>query len=794
VQRTDVPDVAGDVLRIQPVAPEPEWLGFPSALSSFFGREQEIADVAGLLRNPRHRLITLVGPGGVGKTRLALAVAEHVEREFPGGAAFIPLAPVSQADQVPGAVASVLGVRGHPERTTTQSIASALQGRRFLIILDNLEHLTGDNLRAFVQELLEVCPLLTILATSREPLRLTLERRYMTRPLSTSPGTARGEPLTDLPSLQLFVARAEAVRHDFTLGTGDAEHIVDICRRLDGLPLAIELAAAWMRLLTPAALRERLQARLPLLIGGSPDQPVRLQTMSATIAWSYDLLPPAEAAALRRLSVFRGGFTLEAAAVVVQPPREDPAEAELATLNILGSLCDKSLLQPLETVGAIQRFGMLETVREFAHERLVEAGELADAKRAHATYYCALTERVEPILLGPDEGTWMRLYDAEMGNLREAMAWGLCHEPEVALRIAGAVSWFWTWFHMAEARDWLARALAAAPAAPPHLRARALAFEISIAFLVGDASAVQELLPATLDAAEHSNDPIIKGHAAWLQAIPPIYAADLNSSDAQFDRSLEYLKAASTPSEIGLAAFIRACRGDTAFMRGQRALGISLFEEALAQLRTIGGSCFAVVVLSNYAGWLLSFDMSQRAREVLQEAARLASTAAVTWQVATTLVGLALADAMEGKALAAARRLGALDAIRVRADLMTPFFYQDRIDRATQLARDELGPRIFEREWEAGYADPAAIVATMQEDAGSLRERHVSEMARKLGLTLRELQVLELVAAGKSDREIAAALFISVRTASKHVGSIRDKMGVASRAEAAVRALQLGLA
>jgi DNA-binding NarL/FixJ family response regulator len=218
------------------------------------------------------------------------------------------------------------------------------------------------------------------------------------------------------------------------------------------------------------------------------------------------------------------------------------------------------------------------------------------------------------------------------------------------------------------------------------------------------------------------------------------------------------------------------------------------FEEALEELRSTGGSCVPVIVFSNFAGWLLSFGMVQRARQVLQEAVVFASTSAMTWQSATTLTGLALADALESKMVIAARRLGAVEAIRIRADLTIPIHYQLRLDQATQLARDHLGQRAFQREWERGHSDPLALVATMREDTIAPLDRRGAEVARELGLTLREVEVLALVAAGMSDRDIAAKLFISVRTASKHVGSILVKMGVTSRAEAAVRAMHMGLA
>lgn len=794
VQRAEHQSQRIDTQRFHALAPVSEWVGFPASLTSFWGREQEVADVSALVQNPAHRLVTLLGPGGIGKTRLALAVAEHVEQAFPGGAAFISLASVIHEDHVPGAVAAALGVVGHPGHTVTQSIVHALQGRRFLLILDNLEHLAGSTMRRVIQDLLDHCPLLTILATSREPLHLALERRYLTPPLSTRVEEQSGQRPSDLAALHLFVARAEAVRSDFTLGHNDALHIGEICRRLDGLPLAIELAAAWMRLLSPAVLRERLQACLPLLTGGPLDQPARFQTMRAAIAWSFDLLCPEEAAAMRRLSVFRGGFTLEGAADVIRRAEHDVPATEWDVLHLLGTLCDKSLLHPLDAVGPMPRFGMLETVREFAHDLLAESGELEETRRAHATLYRDLAERIEPILLGPAEDVWLRLYDDEMGNVREALSWGLANDPELALRLSGAMGWFWTWYHLPEGQHWLAQAIAATPNARPLYRARALIFAMSIAILRGDEASLSELMPVSLEAAEDAESAMTTGHVIWLSCAEATYTGDCDTADAGLDRALTFVAAPATPSELATAAYIKSSRGDTAFMRGNRALGINLFEEALQQLRTTGGSCIPVIVFSNYAGWLLSIEMVQRAREVLQEAVRFASTTAVTWQSATTLTGLALADALEHNFASAARRLGALEAIRIRADLMTPFYYQARIDEATQLALDHLGRFVFAREWEAGYADPVEVVVTMREDAASLGERSASTLARDLGLTRREFQVLALVAAGHSDRDIAARLCISVRTASKHVGAILVKLGVTSRAEAAVRAMHLGLA
>lgn len=322
---------------------------------------------------------------------------------FPDGAAFVPLAPLSDPKEVPGTVAATLGVIGHPERTTTQSIVMALQVRRFLLILDNLEHLFAQGIAAFVQDLLEHCTHLHMLVTSREPLRVSSEQRFLTPPLHTPPAGQSPQAVATLPAVQLFVTRAVGVRQDFRLTSDDAAVVAEIYRRLDDLPLAIELAAAWMRVLTPAALLARLTERLPLLAGGNADQPARFQTMHAAIRWSYDLLTPEEAHALRRLSVFRGGFTVEAAAHVILSTDECAGDRDLATLNLIARLCDKSLLAPADAIGPVQRFTMLETIREFANEQLALMDDLAGANTTHAEYFRAWLERIEPDLLGPRE-------------------------------------------------------------------------------------------------------------------------------------------------------------------------------------------------------------------------------------------------------------------------------------------------------------------------------------------------------------------------------------------------------
>jgi predicted ATPase len=412
----------------------------PAPLTPLVGRERLVADVAALIRGTDVRLVTVTGPGGVGKTRVALAVGGELSDAFADGVAFVPLGALSDSELVIPTVAGVLGIRPGVSETLTLGLRAALDNRQLLLILDNCEQL----LRAApaIADLLAACPQLHVLATSRAPLRVQGEQEVAVLPLEL-PDPRHADDLEAVlasPAVRLFLERIRAIQPDFTLTEENAPAIVSICRRLDGLPLALELAAARIRLLSPQALLDGLAPSLRLLTGGARDVPTRHRSLSATIAWSYGLLNARERTLLRRLAVFVGGCTLEAAGRVC----DLQGRPGLDLLDGLESLVAHSLVQREASRGNEPRLVMLETIREFAAERLAKCGEAEACEARHATWCLALAEEAAPRLFGPDQASWLARLDAEHDNLRAALARAQAREDgEAVARFVAALCWFW---------------------------------------------------------------------------------------------------------------------------------------------------------------------------------------------------------------------------------------------------------------------------------------------------------------------------------------------------------------
>jgi predicted ATPase/DNA-binding XRE family transcriptional regulator len=482
--------------RAAPCAPLPESFTLPVPLTPLVGREQDAEELAHLLQQPEVRLLTLTGPGGVGKTRLALRVAWDAARSFPDGVTFVDLTELANPTRFAPTVAYALGLRDTGTKPPFDLLLARLRDKELLLVLDNFERVTTAAL--LLVRLLSGCPRLKALVISRIALGVRGEQRFVVQPLQT-PDAVReldAAGIEDSPAVLLFVGRARAVDPAFRLTDDNAPAVAGICRRLDGLPLAIELAASRAVLLPPEALLARLESGLSLLEGGGPDVPERQRTMRRTIAWSYDLLSEAEKALFRRLSVFEAGCTLEAAEAVCSaevPAAHVETEQRLDVLNGLSSLVDASLLRREAGPNGEPRLTMLAVVREHARELLVESGEADATRERHAGYFVTLAETAAPALYGPDHAAWLERLQREYDNLVAALEWAReVGDAETGLRLTGALSWFW-WVrgHLSEGRRWIEELLEQDAAnqegsAPGSVRAKALLGAGRLAFGQGD--------------------------------------------------------------------------------------------------------------------------------------------------------------------------------------------------------------------------------------------------------------------------------------------------------------------
>jgi len=640
-----VPSSAAPALVIAPL-PVP-----PTAL---IGREQAEAAVAHLLRPGAARLVTLTGPGGVGKSRLALAVAIALRDAYPDGVAFVDLAPIRDAILVPATIARALGLDGIVG-ATIQLLAERLRVERLLLMLDNIEQVVDA--APLLAELVAACPHLAILATSRIALRVRAEQLFSVPPLDMPPADRPLEETLGNTSVRLFVARARAVRPDFQLDADNARAVAEICRRVDGLPLAIELAAARVGLLPPPALLHRLTRRLTALTAGARDLPDRQRTLRAAIDWSYDLLPEMERTLFRRLAVFAGGCAHDAVAEICT--RGLP----LDPLDGVAALVEQSLLRQEDNAGE-PRIGMLETIREYAWERLVGEGEEDATRRAHALHYLAFAEAAEPALHTPTADVWLARLEREHGNLRAALDWAWERgELTLALRLAGALWWFWHIHgHLVEGRGWLERLLtadAAGPSSTPAaVRAKALMGAGWLAHYQYDFTRAAELFAeGTAAQPDQAGD-----MSAPARAITDAMKARANGQYARaralLEGCVERLRAVGDRGSLahGGLGLALARLGMVACEQGDDACAAALWEECLSLHRALGDREGVAVTLLGLADVARDRGDAARVRALCDEALPIFHALGARWAIGFALNNLALADYQEGDVEAATAR------------------------------------------------------------------------------------------------------------------------------------------
>jgi non-specific serine/threonine protein kinase len=813
----------------------------PAQATSFVGRAAELAELRSLVPGGS-RLVTIVGPGGIGKSRLALQVAAEALDRADGGVWLVELAPVAEPELVARTAAAVLQVREEPGRPMLDTLVNAVSDRRLLVVLDNAEHVLGA-VAKLADVMMRSCPRAWLLVTSREPLGISGERLFRVPSLAVPPADlAAQDRLAAFESVQLFAERASMHRQGFAVNAANAAAVAAVCVRLDGIPLALELAAARLGSLSVPEISSRLDQRFRLLTGGSRTALPRHQTLRALIDWSYDLLDPEEQIMLGQLSVFAGGWTLEAAEAVTSG---DDA-GEWLVLDRLAALVDKSLVQTEELHGRT-RYRLLETVRHYAAERLaVRAGsEPNETRAAHRDHYLALAEAADLHLRGPDEAVWLGRLDVEFDNIRAALAFSLADPDgaEPGLRLAAGLRWFcYLHGHGGEVLEALDVLLERPDARmPTRSRARALVASCHLLIRFGDDSALPSMAEEAIEIARGLADDAVVADALAQLCWFRLEHGELPAALAQIGEAVALARVTGDPR---LIAYVLGHRAVFESEAGDLDAAFADQQEALTLARTTGDNYGLAIALGNLGVDELVAGELRAARAHLQEASVLAEslgyqhlcgglrenmgfldlvdadprsarrlfidildtarTTGVKSYVQGALLGLALAAGADGDPAVAATLHGVADEFYEQAGRVFESVEAGLRDRDHARLRVTLGDAAFEAAYRQGRtlsrADGIALAgATAEPDPGVTSALSVPAAGQAAAdgsagpLSAREREIVALLAGGATDAQIAGRLFLSVNTVRSHLDRIRDKTGARRRTELVRYAIQAGI-